>query len=174
MAFTPQDDTGLVADANAYISIAEFDAYWTDRNDEATVELEDAVKEAAIIEATDYIDTRFCFKGLPLNSVADGQLTQWPREYLYDSRGDLIEGLSYLLKNATAEYAKRASASSLYIDQDVDSSGGQVIYKRERVEGAVEEETRYAEGINQGTLKSYPAADRLLKQFTATGGLIRG
>jgi hypothetical protein len=174
MAFTPQDDTGLVANANAYISTAEFDAYWSDRNDEASVDIDLAVKEAAIIEATQYIDTRFCFKGLPLNSVVDGQDTQFPRKWLYDARGDLTEGLPKLLKDAAAEYAKRAAASPLYVDPETDDSGGQVILKRERVEGAVEEETRFASGINTGQLKAYPAADRLLREYLdQTGALAR-
>jgi len=167
MAFTVQDDTGLIVDANAYINVAFFDAYFTDLNNETAIDAEVADKQAAIIEATQYIDDRFTYKGCPLNSVADGQNTQFPRSDLYDGRGDLVEGLPLRLQQATAEYALRALSGALLPDPERADNGGQVILQRDRVEGAVETETRYAEGVNQGALRPFPKADRLLQQYTS-------
>ncbi len=173
MTFVLQDDTGLVADANAYIDDAFFIDYWTDRGNTDATTLPVADIEASIIEATQYIDERYVYKGLPLNSVEDGQNTQFPRSWLYDARGDLVEGLPLLLKQAAAEYAWRASQDPLAPDP-AQSQTGQVTYERSRVEGAVEEETRYAEGIQPKIAQSYPVADRLLRQYRApTGQLLR-
>lgn len=164
MAFIVQDDTGLIADATAYIDEAFFDAYFTDLNNEAAIDIDGAVKQAAIIEATQYIDDRFDFKGLKLNKTADGQTTQWPRQMMYDEDGDVVEGLPLRLQQACAEYALRASSSPLLPDPEIDSRG-KVIASRERVEGAVEEEIRFSEGIRQGSLRPYPKADRLLRAY---------
>jgi hypothetical protein len=175
MAFTLQDDTGLIVDANAYVSVAEYKAYFADLNNEDATDLDDVVIQAAIIKATQYIDNRFCFKGLPLNSVADGQCTQFPRSYLYDARGDLTAGLPKLLKNATIEYSLRAVSAELAPDPETDTRG-KITMKRELVVGAVEEETHFAEGIGAEIYKPYPKADAFLAQFISSGGgsLARG
>ena len=86
-----------------------------------------------------------------------------------DLRGDLVTGLPLRLKQACAEYANRAVTAALAPDPEVDPKG-KVTLVRERVEGAVEEETRYAESINAVTLRSYPKADRLLRHYRASLG----
>jgi len=176
MAFTVQDDTGLIANANAYITVAEYKAYFADLNDELAIDYDDVDIQAGIIKATQYIDTRFAYGGLPLNSVVEGQLTQFPRCFLYDNRGDSVDGLPGLLKNATAEYALRAISADLAPDPEVDSRG-KVTYKRELVVGAVEEETHFADGVSAEIYKPYPKADAMLKQYLKAGGagtLLRG
>ena len=57
MAFTAEDGTGL-ADANALCDVTFADAYFEDRRVSAWSGT-DAVKEAALIKATDYIESRW-------------------------------------------------------------------------------------------------------------------
>lgn len=71
-----QDDDGDVANANAYITLAFFQSYHTNRGNDYSDSSSDEQK-AAIIRATDYLDTRFDFRGVRLNGgiKAVGTLT---------------------------------------------------------------------------------------------------
>ena len=90
MTFTVEDETGL-EDANAYITIDEFEAYWDDRGYNSSA-VSDGNKQIAIIKATDYIENRFreCFKGVPEFTI---QALSFPRLCLYDKAGRLVSGL---------------------------------------------------------------------------------
>lgn len=167
MAFTLEDGTGL-AGANAYISAAEFDAYWTDRGFDTSA-LSTAQKQVAIIKATDYIENRYRtrFKG---SREFELQALSFPRVRLYDEDGRKVEGLPTKLKQATAEYAKRALTAELAPDPTTDARGQKVTRFKEKI-GPLEEETQYSEAGSASSFKPYPAADKLLQEYvTASGG----
>lgn len=71
-----QDDAGDVANTNSYITLAFFQSYHTNRGNSYSAFTDDQCK-AAIIRATDYLDTRFDFRGVRLNAgiKAAGTLT---------------------------------------------------------------------------------------------------
>lgn len=102
------------------------------------------------------------------------QALEFPRQQLYDRRGDLVEGIPLNLKYATAEYAVRARSASLYRDPTVDDRGRAVTEKFEKV-GPIEERTVYEDGAALSQLlKPYPAADRLMAEYlTPPGGVSR-
>ena len=102
MAFLVEDGTGLVATANAYISVAEFKAYFSDRDPIDPTILNSNI-EKAIVKATDFIDLKYGrrFAGSPLEQ---DQPLLWPRDF------DVDNPLPVALKNATAEYANFALA----------------------------------------------------------------
>jgi hypothetical protein len=110
MAFNVQNDTGTVTDANAYITVAEFRSYWTDRNTD-TSSLDDTTVEGLIVEATQYIDTRFDYNGIKLEGR--DQTTEFPRDCLCDSECNEVEGVPREVKHACAEYAYKSNATSL-------------------------------------------------------------
>lgn len=168
MAFTVEDGTG-VADANAYITVEYADAYFTDRAVTAWTGA-DAVKQAAIIKATDFIETRWGskFKGSP-EFLDPRQPLGFPRLNLYDPAGQLVEGIPEKLKKATAEYALRALSGELMPDPVTDTSGAMVIGNRQKV-GPIETEVTYAASMGVRPLKPYPAADLLLKEYLTSGG----
>lgn len=165
MAFIVEDGTGLT-NANAYVSLAAYKAYWLDRNvDEDDVEDEEL--QAAIIKATMYVDTAFKFRGQRFSST---QALQFPRAYLYDDLGNLIEGVPAKLKNAIAEYAKRARTVDLWNVPEVDSVG-LLTSKREKV-GPIETEFQYQAGSAQ-SFKPYPQADAWLRDLVQQRGVYR-
>lgn len=166
MTFTVEDETGL-EDANAYITIEEFEAYWDDRGYDSSG-VTDPNKRIAIIKATDYIENRFrtMFKGIPEFEI---QALSFPRLNLYDNAGRLVSGLPVRLKSATAEYAKRALTSDLVSDPTVDATGFNVTRKRTKV-GPIEKETEYANAGNPTTFKPYPSADKLLQEYIVLSG----
>lgn len=153
MAFTLEDGTGL-EDSNALISVAFADDYHTLRGNAAWTGVQ-AVKEAAIVRATDYLCNRFNFLGDKYN---EDQALEFPR--VYDS--DEAE-MPVKMQQAVAEYALRALTARLAPDPEVDT-GGKVTYVREKL-GPLEEETHYSESGSVSVLLPYPEADMLLKNL---------
>jgi hypothetical protein len=105
MAFTVEDGSGL-ADANAYITAQEWQDHHVDRgvataNDGTygTTEI-----EAAIVNATDYVEKRFGkrFKGWKRSRA---QALEWPRTDAYDDDQHTFDDVPLQLKKGVAEYA---------------------------------------------------------------------
>lgn len=174
MAFVVEDGTGVVG-ANAYCEVAFVTDYLTDRNRQTengwnTASV--AAQQAAIVAATDYIETRFGHLVLGYLQYPDKpQGLSMPRTHLRDRAGRLVEGIPDNWKKATAEYAVRAVAGAkLMPDPVVDDSGRAVKRKREVI-GPIVTELEYEGGpAFSHLLKPYPAADRLLYEYLAGGG----
>lgn len=131
MAMVIEDGTG-VADAESYVSISEATAYAEKMGHSAwlTASVTDAQREAALRQATAYIDSRYRFRG---RQSARTQALEWPR--------DGFAWPQKRVKDACCELAIRALSQPLYVDVDV--------------EGLVTEETlgplttKYAAGDGQ-------------------------
>jgi hypothetical protein len=100
------------------------------------------------------------------------QVLEFPRAWLYDRAGILVEGIPVRLKEATYEYAYRANSTTLSPDPTTDTSGLRVKATEKKV-GPVVTKTEYAEQQIPSITKPYPAADRLLQEYVSTGGIIR-
>jgi len=101
------------------------------------------------------------------------QPLSFPRLYLYDWSGNEVDGIPRKLKEAICEYTIRAAAGLLLPDPTTDDHGGTLKQVTEKV-GPIESTTIWNPGT-MGTqlLKPYPAADRLLREYLPTGGVIR-
>lgn len=156
MTFTVEDGTGL-ADSNALIDVAFADSYFTDRGgDSVWTASDNAQKQAAIVQATDYICGRFRAR-LKGSKYEDEQALEFPRVYCDDEDPQMPTNM----KKACAEYARRARTAPLAPDPTVDATGGTVVSKKEKV-GPLEEETKYSETAPPRVFTPYPAADMLL------------
>lgn len=155
------EDGTIVANADSYMTVAEFKTYWLGRND--TVCNDDPSIEASLVISTQYIDDN-CFKG---SIVSDAQSLAWPRSKVYDKEGRLIASnvIPQSLKNALAEYAKRQLSESIAPDP---SNSGDVTYQRDKL-GSMETETHYQEDSST-TTKKFPLADNWLKGLICNGG----
>ena len=122
MAFTVEDGTGL-ANANAYISVAYADAYHEERGNDAWTGT-DTVKQQAIVQATDYVETRWGqkFRGTP-EFLDTPQALAFPRVCIYDRYGGAITGVPEVLRHAVAELSLRALTQALMPDGDRPASG---------------------------------------------------
>lgn len=163
MAFTVQDDNGLVAGANAYVTTAYVRAYHLDRGVDLTAVLDPAL-QVAIVLATSYLDARFTFLGCRRNAAQD---TEWPRRDAYDRDGYVITGIPKAVKQAVAELANKARSATLMPDPERDATGRTVLSKSESV-GPLSESVTYAAG-GAFTFPEYPLVDRIL----IGAGLIR-
>lgn len=163
MAFTVEDGSG-VEDANAYITVAYANEYFTDRGISAWTGA-DSVKEIAIIKATDYIEKVYGDKFLGYKNDEDQSLA-WPRN------GDDEEvGLPKALKQATAEYALRALSAALLPDPTVSATGKFITAESKKV-GPIEKSFEYSEAMGVELIVPYPAADMLLRSLVYAGGRV--
>lgn len=173
MTLIVQDNTGSVADANAYITVAEFKAYHDDRGGDYSGAADDAAIEAAIIRATDYLDQRFNFVGK--KRLGRDQTTAWPRTDAWDRDRYYITDVPKEVKDACAEYALRAIAATLNPDPEQTATGAAIQSKSEAV-GPISESVTYVSGA-VFTMPKYPAADqKLIKAglVRSSGTVLRG
>lgn len=149
MALIVENGTGL-ADADAYISVSEADAYHTSYGNDAWADLTDPQKEIAIRRATQYIDANFRFRGVkkfvaqrlehPRVGYADREV--WPE---------------VALSQATAELALRASAGPL-----LDDAESEVILRE--VVGPIRTDYAFKDAETRFTV-----VERLLSKLAYTG-----
>lgn len=164
MALVVQNDQGTAAGANAYVAVAFFKSYHDDRGNSYAGK-SDAEIEKAIVKATDYLDTRFRFRGNRMFST-DSQTTEWPRYNAKDDSGYCVDGIPPAVKKACCEYALRALSKNINPDPVGDETG-QAVKRISKTAGPVSKDIEYA---NPGTLSlpKYPVADRML----AAAGLL--
>lgn len=168
MAFTVEDGTGLI-DANAYVDVAYTDSYFLDRGNAVWAAATTEEKETAIIKATDYIEIRWGSLFLGRAEFPETpQALSFPRVNLHDRNGYWVSGIPSNLKKATAEYALRALTDALLPDTVTEDNGLIVASKTEKV-GPIEERTSYQIGVPR-ILRSYPTADRLLREYVTVSG----
>lgn len=106
MALIVEDGTGL-PNADSYLSVADADAYHAAMGNTAWQPLASAEKEAALRRATQYLDTRYRWRGQRLTTT---QALEWPRS--------TAAWPVRRLQDATAELALRAAEQgSLYADE---------------------------------------------------------
>lgn len=169
MAFTVQTDDGL-PDGNAYISHTELIAYWDDRGTDLSATPQEDL-EAAIVRGTQSLDARYNFVGWRLTRE---QVTEWPRSGAWDRDGYLVDGIPQLIKNATAEMAKRELDGTTIPDLTFSTQAAGTITAQRVKAGPVEKETEYSSSqtsTTASTIPLYPVVDRILR---GSGLVLRG
>lgn len=155
MTLIVEDGSGR-ADANAYVSVAEADAYFALRNNAAWAAAAAADKEAAIVRATDYLDAGYAFRGVRASQT---QALAWPRLAAEDDAGRAIAGVPEAVRRACIELALRALDGELLPDAP---RGGRV-----KSESLGPLSVTYADGAPAGTARA--AIDRLLRPVLRGG-----
>lgn len=161
MALVVEDGTGK-PDAEAYMSVADADAYHAARGNAAWAALDEPAKEAALRKGADFMGQAYGgqWQGARVSAT---QALDWPRSgvvaYGFDVASDVVPAA---VARANAEFALRASTGELLADQSR-------LTKREKV-GPIEVE--YADYATAAT--TYPAVNGLLAPFlSGSGGAFR-
>lgn len=169
ITLTVEDGSGL-ADANTYISQADADAYFADRDNVVWAAAEADAKAAALIQATQYLDTRYTFKGQRLTTT---QALEWPRQPvpivsqvgfivdIWSSQSDFFAWPVQRIKDACCEAALRALSASLYTDQDPS-----IVLSEKVGEIAVS----YSESVRNGGQNRIAIVDDLIRRYITSGG----
>lgn len=153
MAIVIEDGSGL-ANAEAYISVADADTYFSLRGNAAWAALTETQKEQALRRAVDYMTAVYGQRWKGERSSAT-QALDWPRDGVLGVASDVVP---VAVGRANAELAVRASAGDLLADQ-----GAQV--KQETV-GPIS--VTYADGARQWI--RYAMVDGLLAGLLRDGG----
>jgi len=110
MAIIVEDGTGL-ATANSYVTLADSLAYHVDTAP-AWVASTDALRTAALIKATRYIDGKYR-RRFSSEKLSQAQALEWPRSWATDKRGYELVGVPGAIKSATCEAALIALTEDL-------------------------------------------------------------
>lgn len=155
MAFVVEDGTGL-SNSNAYVSVAEADAYFLESTNRWIGT--DLSKQKALVRATRAIDLLGAgkFRGVKLLST---QALAWPRDEAYDGDGFKLTGIPNYLKYAVFEAALAELEDEGTLMPDTERTPN-----FERVEGVVQ--VAYADGTYPGI--TYRAVMNWLS-FVCTG-----
>lgn len=165
-----QDDTGEVEGADAYISVEYMIQYNASRGRD--VESPESEIEAAIVNATDFIDRKYAGRFIG-RRLAVGQETEWPRAYAYGSgtSSDYSETIPLGVSKACAELAYRALSGPLAPDPTRDESGMAIKSHTVKVD-IITEQTVYDE-FGYKEFPDYPAVDSLLIDLISFGGNVK-
>ena len=155
-------ETGsVVTGAESYVTVAEADTYWSNRNDTVWAALATAAKEANLRIATRWIDSNYSWLGEITNH---DQALDWPRFGVVDrdNRGYDSDEIPQCLKDAVCEAAFQQNSAAL----DVSSTSRQVT--KEKL-GPME--TEYTDhGTDE---KVFPWIDKLVGKLTKGGAATR-
>lgn len=183
MAFEVETGVGLV-DSNSYASLAEANAYFADRANAAWAALADDVKQAALIQATDYIDQRFGMRFVGIQAVTlereydHNQALEWPRLKTGQEAWDFVDltetgVVPTKLKFACSEYALRVSSAPLAPDLVIDPSGVTMVTISQKA-GPVQQDFATASGRSTPAtvfiVRPYPGADMYLRDLVTPSG----
>jgi hypothetical protein len=156
MALEVEDGTGNPL-AVSYSSVADASALHAARNTAAWFAASLAEQEAALIEATDWVDSHDFVGEIEFGA----QALAFPRLYAYDREGRLLVGVPAQVKRATILLAADALSGALRPSTAATSGA----LKRKKV-GPLELE--YFEG-GQATARSFPEVDALLRGLVVGG-----
>lgn len=127
--------------ANSYGDVAGFKAYCDERLLDYSA-FSDAQISAGLIEGTAYLDMRYNYLGW--RTVAP-QTTEFPRNDLYNARGDIVTGIPWQVQHATYEYALRWLLNGFILVADpARDDTGQQLKAHEVTAGPVSERKEYA------------------------------
>ncbi|MBB76526.1 MAG: hypothetical protein CMJ75_18635 [Planctomycetaceae bacterium] len=169
MAITVEDGSGL-AGADAYVSVADVDAYLTKYNPSTTWDaLGDPEKEAAIVKATRYLDLVYAERWDGVKKT-EAQALDWPR-YDADYKDHPVPSteVPQAVKDATAEIARWSgeNPTTPLINTKTDDAA----IKRDKIQvGQIVLDTTYAGGNESSTDTDFPVVEAILDPLTIGGG----
>jgi hypothetical protein len=162
MVFTLETGDGL-ADANSYIDVQTFKDI-SDLLGYDYADLYDPTIEARLVRATTVLDASYRSQ-FPGERQTTTQALEWPRsDAVYLDGAEISENtIPKEIQIATVELTNVISSGSNI--QPTISSSGEMIYNRQRVEGAVEQEQRFDNHYGNSR-DIYTAVDDALSRIT--------
>lgn len=158
------------ADANSYASLVEAAAYHSARGN-STWTGTDALKEAALIRATQWIDGRYGDQWPGTRRHLREQALDWPRVDAYDRDGTYVDvdTIPPEVLNATCEAALRELVTPGSLSPDVTPGTAKVLTE---VKGIKWTPLRAAAGVQDMTI-TITAVDRILSPLIGGYGRVR-
>jgi len=159
MAFLVEDGTGL-AGANSYVSLADANAYFTDRGNTAWDEAEDEDKLAALVRASAALDGMYGYRW-PGTRYTDLQALDWPRSGAWDRDSYPLTGVPQKVKEATCEAASVELGTSGALSKSAEPGLSELTV------GAITKKW----ASSSGAANSYPAIGQKLARIVRGGSM---
>ena len=100
----------IVVGTDSYISVAEADTYWANRNNSVWADAATPDKEAALRESTVYLDGHYAWIGVIEDT---DQVLGWPRTGAVDNEGRTLSDVPTKVEDAEAELALQSLSGAL-------------------------------------------------------------
>lgn len=113
-----EDGTGI-NNADSYVCLAFADDYFLSRGFSKWQELAEEQKEIALVNATDFVDNTFQWKGVKISSE---QALNFPRQNLFDANGFAVSGVPTPVKQAVCEAIRINIDGQLYDSEEVNGA----------------------------------------------------
>jgi hypothetical protein len=155
MAFLVEDGNGLTT-SNSYVAVADADTFHADRGNTAWADADTTDRQAALINAADYLDATYAFIGC---KKLEDQAMDWPRYDAVDPDGFTI--LDSVVPTVIKEAAMVLALEALSGDLLSSSTDGAVKSLRVVVD-VIEEETEYFAGT-ANRQKVFSLVQRMLR-----------
>jgi len=157
------EDGSCIDNANSYVTVAEVDAYQTERNRSDWLSLTEDEKKSAIIRAVQYIDGQFNWKG---ERKYDEQFLAFPRVdprmfdgFIRDYDNKPVKNIPRAIKVACCEAAYYGYKSTKLLYSTFDENGA---VKRKKVD-SLEVEYFSAEETFYNYVSKYASLNSILK-----------
>jgi len=108
----------IIVGTDSYISAANADTYWSNRNNSVWAAAASEDKEKALRFATEYIDGSYDGRWIGEHPGASSQVLAWPRNGALDSEGRSVTGIPQRVADATARLALDALTDFLSAAED--------------------------------------------------------
>lgn len=164
-SFVVEDGSGIV-EANSYVSVESANEYYTLRayTDWASFPL--TTKQAALVQASLYIDTQYDWRGI---TEFEDQGLNFPRTGITSPRGEAVTGVPNAIKRATLELGKKivtVSGENFIITELISYDGASNRIKKARSKFDVaEEEIIYMTPAETGEVRAFPGIDAMIPKY---------
>ena len=166
MAFVAENGSGL-SNANGYITVAFFKEYHGDRGRDSSAFGTTQIQQAIVV-SSDFLDAKFTFIGMRKLTT---QSMEWPRTDAFYMDGRIASGVPVEVSEATAELAFKQLTSEVAPDPTYDPSNRLVTAQKNKV-GPIEQDTKFTDGGSPILFRSYPLAERKLKELIVNGSFV--
>lgn len=168
MSLIIQDNAGTVADVNSYVDTVYCDTYLSSIGKDAIWSTKTTLeKETALINAFNYLDNAYTYKGLATTIES-----KFPRLSLVVD-GLPITGMPTAVKKAQCELAF-VFVSQGSLDTNINYSTGDtrtIIEESKDIAGAIKKTTKYStDGTSSKDYKYYHSVDKFLNGYVSSLG----
>jgi len=148
------EDGTVVQNANSYVTLAEADAYFSERSDaDEWAALDDDVKTQKLIDGADYLNSVYRWKGSALDLA---QTMALPTDYVTD--------IVWPVKRAQMVLARFAMTGALAPEV----TKGIVTKERKKLDGVGEKEYEYEYASSPELGRTFPIVDAMLNGLIIT------
>lgn len=162
MAIVVEDGSGK-ADANSFVTVDEADDFWSLRSDPDWAGAEVPEKEAALVNAADYLGFAYTWRGQPRLTT---QALCWPRSGATYANGEVVDPTTVpvAVQRAAILLAREALSTDLLRQ----TSDNETLTKESVQVGNISQSREFDRGTSGPNLKTFLPIDAVLADLLSS------